>query len=123
MANGNSLDDTGEITKRIDRLRCDMKEVKENIHAIHKRSLREECKAFEQVKYVESLEEIINKYCKESRKMHDSNYEWIRKFKETTNLNLKKLDARRINVEVKFAELSQTVLENKKKEVKKKSMH
>ncbi|PWA62052.1 ABC transporter C family member 14 [Artemisia annua] len=53
------------------------------------------------VEYVEALEEIINKYCEESRKTHESHSEWIRKFKGKTDLNLKKLDARRMNVEVK----------------------
>ena len=55
MENGNSLDDIGDITQKIAELRCDIKEVKENIHAIHEHSLREECKAFEQID-VEALE-------------------------------------------------------------------
>ncbi|PWA51269.1 oligopeptide transporter [Artemisia annua] len=74
------------------------------------------------VEYVKSLEEIINKYCEESRKMHDSKDEWIRKFKETTDLNLKKLDARKMNVEAMFEKLNQTVLENKKNDVEEAKM-
>ena len=99
-----------------------MKEIKENIHAIQERSLREECKAFEQVEYVKSLEAIINMYCEESRVIDDSMDEWVRKFEETMNLNLKKLDARRMNVEAKIEKLNQTVLENKKNMVERSKM-
>ena len=61
-------------------------------------------------------------YCEESRKMDDSMDEWVRKFEETTDLNLKKLDARRMNVEAKFEKLNQTVLEDKKNMVEKARM-
>ena len=57
---------------------------------------------------------IINKYYKESMKMHESNNEWVRNFKETRDLNLKELDAKRMNVDVMFEQLNQTVLENNK---------
>ncbi|PWA68910.1 lon protease 2, peroxisomal [Artemisia annua] len=94
--------------------------IKANAHYVSLMSNEIQRKAYIiNVEYVEALEEIINKYCEELRKTHESHHELIRKFKETTDLNLKKLDARRMNVEVKFAELSQTVLENKKNEVKK----
>ena len=46
VTNSNSLNDIGELTKKIASLWCDMKEIKENIHAIQERSLREECIAF-----------------------------------------------------------------------------
>ena len=59
------------------------------------------------------MEAVIIMYCEESRKMDDSMDEWVRKFEEKPDLNLKKLDARRMNVEAKFEKLNQTVLENK----------
>ena len=71
---------------------------------------------------MKSLEAVIIRYCEESRKMDDSMDEWVRKFEETTDLNLKKLDARRMNVEAKFEKLNQTVLEDKKNMVEKARM-
>ncbi|GJV35342.1 hypothetical protein Tco_1407819 [Tanacetum coccineum] len=73
-----SLDDTGVVSNRLDSLEYDMLKFKENIHAIQ---------------YIGFLEETINKYCEESIKEQATNDEWIRKFRENTNLNLEKLDA------------------------------
>ncbi|GKB80743.1 hypothetical protein Tco_0947638 [Tanacetum coccineum] len=66
----------------------DMQKLEENIRVI-------------QIKYIESLDETINKYCKESIKKQAAIDEWIRKFIENTDLNLRELDAKTKNLHVK----------------------
>ncbi|GJX51123.1 hypothetical protein Tco_0277968 [Tanacetum coccineum] len=78
------------ITNRLFSLGCDMKKLKESIHAMQE--------GF--------LEETINKYCEESIKRQAANDEWIRKFKETTDLNLRTLDAATKNLQIKADQLT-----------------
>ncbi|GJW64882.1 hypothetical protein Tco_0116766 [Tanacetum coccineum] len=83
----------------------DTKKLKENILAIQESfkiyegaHLTKECplekedKTVKQSKYIGYLEETIIKYYDESIKNQAANDEWIRKFIENTNLNLRALD-------------------------------
>ncbi|GJR87174.1 hypothetical protein Tco_0211185 [Tanacetum coccineum] len=83
----------------------DTKKLKENIHVIQvgckicegahltkECPLKKEDKAVEQSKYIGSLEETIIKYYDESIKKQAVNDEWIRKFIENMDLNLRALD-------------------------------
>ncbi|GKC63480.1 hypothetical protein Tco_1096078 [Tanacetum coccineum] len=118
-------DDIGVVTNRLDSLKYDMLKFKENIHAIQlsckiyvgthltqECPLRNESKTIEQVKYIGFLEETVNKYCEESIKEQAANDEWIRNFRENTNLNLEKLDAITKNLEVKVEKLTKAILKN-----------
>ncbi|GJX48434.1 hypothetical protein Tco_0273624 [Tanacetum coccineum] len=118
-------DDIGVVTNRLGSLKYDMLKFKENIHAIQlsckiyvgthltqECPLRNESKTIEQVKYIGFLEETVNKYCEESIKEQAANDEWIRNFRENTNLNLEKLDAITKNLEVKVEKLTKAILTN-----------
>ncbi|GJX11182.1 hypothetical protein Tco_0201041 [Tanacetum coccineum] len=112
----------------------DTKKLKENIHAIQvsfkicegahltkECPLKKEDKAIEPSKYIESLEETIIKYYDESIKKQATNDEWIRKFVENTDLNLRALDTTTKNLQVKADQLTQMVLTNARERVKAKA--
>nr|GEW49326.1 hypothetical protein [Tanacetum cinerariifolium] len=101
------------------------KKLKESIHAIHvgckiyegvhltqECPLKKEGKVAKQVKYIGFLEENINKFLEESNKKQAANDEWIRKFRENTDSNLKILDAVIKDLEVKVEKLIQAILTN-----------
>ncbi|GJR21494.1 hypothetical protein Tco_0970021 [Tanacetum coccineum] len=103
----------------------DTKKLKENIHAIQvgckicegahltkECPLKKEDKAVEQSKYIRSLEETIIKYYNELIKKQAANDEWIRKFIENTDLNLRALDTTTKNLQVKADQLTRMVLTN-----------
>ncbi|GJS38821.1 oligopeptide transporter [Tanacetum coccineum] len=109
----------------------DIQKLKENIHAIQvscticegthltqECPIKNESKNVNQVKYIGFLEETVNKYCEESIKEQAAIDEWIRKFIENTDLNLKKLDAVTKSLEVKVEKLTQEVLTNEGNTVK-----
>ncbi|GKD70542.1 reverse transcriptase domain-containing protein [Tanacetum coccineum] len=92
----------------------DTNKLKENIHVIQVsykicegEHLTKECplkkddKPVESSKYIGSLEETIIKYCNESIKKQGVNDEWIRKFIENTDLNLRAFDTTTKNLQVK----------------------
>ncbi|GJU22381.1 hypothetical protein Tco_1155723 [Tanacetum coccineum] len=85
------LDSIVVIIDRLDSLGCDMQKLEESIHAI---------------------QETINKYWEELNKKQAANEEWMRKFKENTNLYLKMLDAAIKNLEVKVEKLTHEILKN-----------
>ncbi|GKC27867.1 hypothetical protein Tco_1035161 [Tanacetum coccineum] len=89
----------------------DTKKLKENIHAIQD-------KAVEPSKYIGSLEETIIKYYDESIKKQATNDEWIRKFIENMDLNLRALDTTIKNLQVKADQLTRMVLTNAGERVK-----
>ncbi|GKE02392.1 hypothetical protein Tco_1390375 [Tanacetum coccineum] len=89
-------DDTAVITNRVDSLGCDIQQLRESIHAIQ----------------VGFLEETVNKLMEESIKRQAAIDEWIRKYKENIELNLKKLDAVTKNLQVKADQLTQAILTN-----------
>ncbi|GJT35245.1 hypothetical protein Tco_0925664 [Tanacetum coccineum] len=108
-----------------------MKKLKENIHAIQvgckiyegahltkECPLKKEDKVVEQSKYIGSLEETIIKYYDESIKKQAANDEWIRKFIENTDLNLRALDTTIKNLQVKADQLTRMVLTNVRERVK-----
>ncbi|GJU07121.1 hypothetical protein Tco_1123551 [Tanacetum coccineum] len=91
----------------------DMQELKENIYVIQvsckicegthltqECPLRKKDEAVEQIKYIGLLKETINKYCEESLKRQAANDEWIRKFVENTDLNLRAIDTATKNLQV-----------------------
>ncbi|GJV75253.1 hypothetical protein Tco_1506837 [Tanacetum coccineum] len=80
----------------------DTKKLKENIHAIQ----------------VGSLEETIIKYYDELIKKQATNDEWIRKFIENMDLNLRALDTTIKNLQVKADQLTRMVLTNAGERVK-----
>ncbi|GJR64979.1 hypothetical protein Tco_0011044 [Tanacetum coccineum] len=107
------------ITNRLFSLGCDIKKLKESIHAmqegcksrqgvhlIQECPLRKKDEVVEHVKYIGFLEETINKYCEESIKRQAVNDEWIRKFRENTDLNLRTLDAATKNLQIKADQLT-----------------
>ncbi|GJU22868.1 oligopeptide transporter [Tanacetum coccineum] len=75
------------------------KKLKESIHAI-------------QVKYIGLLEETINKFIEESNKKQAAFDEWIRKFRDCTNLNLRMLDVATKNLQERAEQLTQEILTN-----------
>nr|GEW51326.1 lon protease 2, peroxisomal [Tanacetum cinerariifolium] len=110
----------------------DMQKLNENIHAsqvsckicegtqlTQECPIRNEGKIGNQVKYIGFLKEIVNQFCEESIKEQTAIDEWIRKYRENTDLNLKKLDALTKNLEVKVEILTQAVLTNEGNTVKK----
>ncbi|GJV05329.1 reverse transcriptase domain-containing protein [Tanacetum coccineum] len=93
----------------------------DNIDAIQASSkeahLTKECplkkdKEVEQSKYVESLEETIIKFCEESIKKQATKDEWIRKFIENTNSNVRALKTTTKNLQEEAYQLTQTILTN-----------
>ncbi|GJZ84929.1 hypothetical protein Tco_0650268 [Tanacetum coccineum] len=93
----------------------------DNIDAIQASSkeahLTKECplkkdKEVEQSKYVGSLEETIIKFCEESIKKQAAEDEWIRKFIENTDSNVRALKTTTKNLQEKAYQLTQTVLTN-----------
>ncbi|GJW43692.1 hypothetical protein Tco_0072491 [Tanacetum coccineum] len=78
-------------------------------------------KAVEQSKYIGYLEETIIKYCDESIRKQAANDEWIRKFIENTDSNLRALDTTTRNLQVKSDQLTQMVLTNAGERVKTKT--
>nr|GEX11618.1 hypothetical protein [Tanacetum cinerariifolium] len=113
------------ITKRVDNFKCDMQKLQESIYAIQvgfkiceevhltkERPLKEYGKIVEQVKYIGFLEETINKFMEESNKKQAAFDEWIRKFRDDMNLNLRMLDAATKNLPVKAEQLTHDILTN-----------
>ncbi|GJS70572.1 RNA-directed DNA polymerase, eukaryota, nucleotide-binding alpha-beta plait domain protein [Tanacetum coccineum] len=109
----------------------DTNKLKENIHAIqvsckicegeHQTKecpLKKDDKSVESSKYIGSLEETIIKYCNESIKKQGVNDEWIRKFIENTDLNLRAFDTTTKNLQVKADQLTKMVLTNAGEKVK-----
>ncbi|GJZ34351.1 hypothetical protein Tco_0580168 [Tanacetum coccineum] len=100
------------ITKRVDSFGCDMQKLQESIPAIQvgckiceevhltkECPLNEDGKEVKQVKYIGLLEETINKFMEESNKKQVAFDEWIRKFIDYTDLNLRMLDVARKNLQ------------------------
>ncbi|GJZ79100.1 hypothetical protein Tco_0643937 [Tanacetum coccineum] len=81
-------------------------------HLTQECPLKKEDKAVDQSKYIGSLEETIIKYCDESIKKQAANDEWIKKFIENTDLNLRALNTTIMNLQVKADQLTQMVLTN-----------
>nr|GEW66537.1 oligopeptide transporter [Tanacetum cinerariifolium] len=75
-------------------------------------------KEVKQSKYVGSLEETIIKFCKESIKSQVAKDEWIRKFIENTDLNVRELKTTTKNLREKAYQLTQIVLTNTSKKDK-----
>ncbi|GKB47542.1 hypothetical protein Tco_0898295 [Tanacetum coccineum] len=109
----------------------DIKKPKENIHAIQASfkncegahltmecPLEKEDKAVEQNKYMRSLEETIIKFCEDSITKQATDNEWIRKFIENTDSNIRALKTTTKNLEEKAYQLTQTVLTNTGEKVK-----
>ncbi|GJS31591.1 hypothetical protein Tco_0492211 [Tanacetum coccineum] len=109
----------------------DTKKPKGNIHAIQASfknyegahltmecPLKKEDKAVEQNKYMRSLEETIIKFCENLITKQAADNEWIRKFIENTNSNIKALKTTTKNLEKKAYQLTQTVLTNTGEKVK-----
>ncbi|GJS34317.1 reverse transcriptase domain-containing protein [Tanacetum coccineum] len=71
----------------------------EMAHLTKECPLKKEDKAVEQSKYIGSLEEAIIKYYEESIKKQTANDEWIRKFIEKIDLNLRALDTTTKNLQ------------------------
>ncbi|GJT84134.1 reverse transcriptase domain-containing protein, partial [Tanacetum coccineum] len=112
----------------------DTKKPKENIHAIQasfkncegahltmEYPLEKEDKAVEQSKYMRSLEETIIKFCENSITKQAADNEWIRKFIENTDSNIRALKTTTKNLEEKAYQLTQTVLTNTGEKVKEKT--
>nr|GEY58171.1 hypothetical protein [Tanacetum cinerariifolium] len=108
----------------------DTKKLKENIHVIQvsckickgahltkECPLKKEDKAVDPSKYIGSLKETIIKYYDELIKNQATNDEWIKKFIENTNLNLRALDTTIKNVQLKANQLTQMVLTNAEERV------
>nr|GEV66880.1 MAK10-like protein [Tanacetum cinerariifolium] len=72
----------------------------------------EDGKEVERVKYVGLLEETINKFMEESSKKQATFDEWIRKFRDDTDSNLRMLDVATKNMEVRAKQLTQAILTN-----------
>ncbi|GJW49172.1 hypothetical protein Tco_0090523 [Tanacetum coccineum] len=72
--------------------------------------LKKEDKEVEQSKYVGSLEETIIEFCEESIKKQSEEDEWIRKFIENTNSNIRALKNTTKNLQEKAYQLTQIVL-------------
>ncbi|GJQ95257.1 putative reverse transcriptase domain-containing protein [Tanacetum coccineum] len=107
------------------------KKPKENIHAIQASfknckgahltiecPLEKEDKVVEQNKYMRSFEEIIIKFCEDSITKQAADNEWIRKFIENTDSNIRALKTTTKNLEEKTYQLTQTVLTNTGEKVK-----
>ncbi|GJU02001.1 hypothetical protein Tco_1112339, partial [Tanacetum coccineum] len=95
------------ITNKLDSLGCDIKKLKESIHA-----MQEGFKSRQGVHLTQECPLI-----KEDKEVEQD--EWINKFRENTDLNLKKLDDITKNLEVKVERLTQTVLTNEGNTVEK----
>ncbi|GJZ01757.1 hypothetical protein Tco_0519718 [Tanacetum coccineum] len=81
---GHNSDDIAVITNRLDSLGCDMQKLKESIHAVQE----------------------------ELNKKQAADDEWIRRFRENTDLNLMMLDAAIRNLGVKVEKLTLAILTN-----------
>ncbi|GJV58644.1 lon protease 2, peroxisomal [Tanacetum coccineum] len=125
QGSSNNLNDIVLITKRVDNLGCNMQKLQENIHVIQvgckickeehltkERPLKEDGKVGEQVKYIGFLKETINKFIEESIKKQAAFDEWIRKFRDDTDLSLRMLDAATKNLHGKAEQLTQEILIN-----------
>ncbi|GJY66453.1 hypothetical protein Tco_0468691 [Tanacetum coccineum] len=109
----------------------DTKTPKENIHVIQESfknykgahltmeyPLKKEDKAVEQSKYMRSLEETIIKFCENSISNQSTDNEWIRKFIENTNSNIRALKTTTKNLKEKAYKLTQTILTNTGEKIK-----
>ncbi|GJZ05958.1 hypothetical protein Tco_0539751, partial [Tanacetum coccineum] len=74
--------------------------------------LKKDDKVVEHVSYIGFLKKTVNKFMEESIKRQAIIDEWIKKYKENTELNLKKLDAATKNLQVKADQLTQAILTN-----------
>ncbi|GJZ60688.1 reverse transcriptase domain-containing protein [Tanacetum coccineum] len=81
----------------------DIKQLDENIHVFQ---------VIKQNKYMRSLEETIIKFCEDSIKEQATDDEWIRKFIENTDSNIRALKTTTKNLKKKTYQLTQTVLTN-----------
>nr|GFC23655.1 hypothetical protein [Tanacetum cinerariifolium] len=97
--NNHNSNDIVVITKRVYSFGYDMQKLQESIHAI-------------QVKHIGFLEETINKFMEESNKKQTTLDEWIRKFKDDIDLNLRMLDATTKNMQVRAELLTHAILKN-----------
>ncbi|GJX16476.1 hypothetical protein Tco_0217308 [Tanacetum coccineum] len=77
-----------------------------------------EDKTVEHNKYMRSLEETIIKFCEDSIKEQAADDEWIRKFIENTDSNIRSLKTTTKNLQKKTYQLTQTVLINTGEKVK-----
>ncbi|GJW70512.1 hypothetical protein Tco_0127429 [Tanacetum coccineum] len=80
--------------------------------------LKKADKEAEQSKYVGSLKETIIKFCDELIKKQAAEDEWIRKFIENTDSNIRELKTTTKNLQEKAYQLSQTVFTNTCEKVK-----
>nr|GEU51953.1 hypothetical protein [Tanacetum cinerariifolium] len=72
----------------------------EGVHLTKGLPLNKDGKGVEQVKYIGLLDETIKKFMKESNKKQAAFDEWIRKFRDDTDLNLRMLDATTKNLQL-----------------------
>ncbi|GJV95445.1 hypothetical protein Tco_1547022 [Tanacetum coccineum] len=109
----------------------DTKKPKENIHAIQasfkncegahltmEYPLKKEDKAVEQSKYIRSLEETIIKFCENLISKQAADNEWIRKFIENMDSDIRALKTTTKNLKEKAYQLAQTILTNTCEKVK-----
>ncbi|GJU18385.1 hypothetical protein Tco_1146351 [Tanacetum coccineum] len=80
--------------------------------------LEKEDKAVEQNKYIRSFEETIIKFYEDSITKQAAYNEWIRKFIENTESNIRELKTKTKNLQEKACQLTQTVLTNIGEKVK-----
>ncbi|GJX77185.1 hypothetical protein Tco_0323996 [Tanacetum coccineum] len=87
-----------------------------NIHAIQvvhptkERSLKEDDKVGEQVKYIGFLEETINRFIEESIKKQSEMDELIKKLWDDLDMKLRMIDAATMNLQGKSEKLTQEIL-------------
>ncbi|GKB59606.1 hypothetical protein Tco_0915792 [Tanacetum coccineum] len=122
QGSSHNSNDITVITKKVDIFGRDMHKLKESIHAIQvgckevhltkERPLNEDGKEVKHVKYIGLLEETINKFMEESNKKQAAFDEWIRKFRDCTNLNLRMLDVAKKNLQERAEQLTQEILTN-----------
>ncbi|GJV86406.1 hypothetical protein Tco_1530344 [Tanacetum coccineum] len=111
------------IASKLDNIGRDMKNLKENVHAIQvgcqlydgphldkECPLNEDAKGVKEVKYGEpSLEELMNKHLVESTQRSFEMEEWIKKIQESTKINTRNQGASLQNLETQIEQLTKEV--------------
>ncbi|GKA81606.1 hypothetical protein Tco_0788298 [Tanacetum coccineum] len=106
-----------DIPDNVDAIQESFKEA----HPTKKCPLKKEDKVGEQSKYMRSLEETIIKFFDESIKKQATDDEWIRKFIENTESNIRAIKTTTKNLEEKAYQLTQTILTNTGEKLKAKT--
>ncbi|GKB71023.1 hypothetical protein Tco_0932435 [Tanacetum coccineum] len=103
-----SSDEISTITNKLNDLGRDMRKLKESMHAIQVGC--EMCGGMHSKKLPpKTREETIERYLEESSKRQDSFEEWMKRFRESTDRNLKMHDSMIKGVEKKVEQLAQVV--------------